>query len=317
MNAVDSPIDRSLLATPVVFIVFNRPDCTAKALERIRAARPRRLYVIADGPRANRPGEAELVHQTRAVVDREIDWPCDVRRDYAAKNLGCARRVSSGLDWVFATEEQAIILEDDCVAEPTFFPYCEQLLDFYRTNEQIFVISGTNQQYRPFHCSHSYFFSRYNHCWGWATWARAWRHFDFAMTGWPEYRVSPEFEAWFGGAKLAAHWRRILDEVAAGKVDSWGYRWVYACWRQRALSVLPCRPLIKNIGFDARATHTRKASAAQRALVTEPMRFPLAHPDQIVRDAEADTHTESQMYRAPSWARRVLTAVKRIGRRFQ
>jgi hypothetical protein len=174
------------------------------------------------------------------------------------------------------------------------------------------VISGSNQQYRSFHCADSYFFSRYNHCWGWATWARAWRHFDFAMTDWPKYRISSEFESWFGDPTLAAHWRRILDEVADGKVDSWGYRWVYACWRQKALSVLPCRPLIKNIGFDARATHTRKASVAQLNVVTEPMQFPLVHPDRIVRNEEADTHTESQMYRAPSWPRRVLTAVKRM-----
>lgn len=303
------------LVTPVVFVVFNRPDCTARSLAALRVARPQRLYIVADGPRADRLGEAELCAEVRALVERSIDWPCDVIRDYAPTNLGCARRVSSGLDAVFARESEAIIIEDDCVSDPTFFRYCEELLAYYRTEPRIFVISGTNQQYRDFDCAASYFFSRYNHCWGWATWSRAWRHFDFDMRAWPEYSQSGRLAAFFEDPQLAGQWRKILNEVAAGRVDSWGYRWAFACWLNDALSVLPRRPLVKNIGFDARATHTRKVRRELRELATVPMEFPLTHPPSIQRNAEADRHTEAMMYVPASRLRRMFAPfMKALGR---
>jgi hypothetical protein len=300
------------LPTPVVFLVFNRPDCTVRSLAAIRAARPRRLYVVADGPRADRAGEAAFCAEVRTLVEQGVDWPCEVIRDYAPTNLGCARRVSSGLDAVFSRESEAIIIEDDCVAEPTFFRYCAELLAHYREEPRIFVISGTNQQYREFDCPHSYFYSRYNHCWGWATWARAWRHFDFAMTAWPEFARSGRLADFFQDARLEAQWRGIFDEVAAGRVDSWGYRWVFACWQHGALSVLPRRPLVKNIGFDARATHTRKARRELKELTTVPMAFPLVHPPRIERNAEADRHTEAVMYQPPSRLRRMLEPIRKL-----
>jgi hypothetical protein len=308
---MNAPAD-SQLSTPVVFMVFNRPDCTARSLAAIRAAQPPRLYVVADGPRADRDGEATLCAEVRTLVERAIDWPCEVIRDYAPTNLGCARRVASGLDVVFAREPEAIVIEDDCVAEPTFFRYCEELLAHYRDESRIFVISGTNQQYREFDCAESYFFSRYNHCWGWATWARAWRHFDFAMTDWPEFGRSGRLAQFFQDTRLEAQWTQIFDEVAAGRVDSWGYRWVFACWRHGALSVLPRLPLVKNIGFDARATHTRKVRRELKDLTTVPMAFPLVHPLRIERNAEADRHTEEIMYQPPSRLRRLLAPLKQL-----
>jgi hypothetical protein len=312
MNAAESAYPALPLTTPVVFIVFNRPDCTMMSLAAIRAVRPQWLYVVADGPREDRAGEVALCAAVRAVVDRGIDWPCEVLRDYAPAHLGCARRVSSGLDGVFACEKTAIILEDDCVPEPTFFRYAEELLDYYQTDPRVFVVSGTNQQFRDFTCPHSYFFSRYNHCWGWATWARAWRHFDFTMKTWPDFVQSGELASFFRDPNLTARWRDILDPVARGEVDSWAYRWVFACWRNGALSALPRRALVKNIGFDKRATHTRRVRRELRELVTEPMRFPLVHPPRIERNAEADRHTEAMMYRSPSWPRRLLAPVRRV-----
>lgn len=292
--------------SPVVFVVFNRPDCTTRSLAGIRAVRPRRLYVVADGPRPSQPADMALCQEVRALVEKGIDWPCEVIRDYAEVNLGCARRLSSGLNRVFVHEQQAIILEDDCVPEPTFFRYCEELLAYYRDNQRIFVVSGTNQQYREFDCPHSYFFSRYNHCWGWATWARAWRHFDFEMKAWPDFWRSGRLDQFFQNRRLASKWKTIFDDVAAGRVDSWGYRWVFACWLNDALSVLPRRALIKNIGFDARATHTRKMRRELKELITVPMEFPLRHPLAVERNAEADNHTEEMMYSAPSLLRRLI-----------
>src|ERR1019366_6764616 len=130
----------------VVFLIFNRPDCTVRSLAAIRAARPRRLYVVADGPRSDRAGEAALCAEVRTLVESGVDWPCEVIRDYAPANLGCARRVSSGLDAVFSRESEAIIIEDDCVADPTFFRFCTELLERYRDAPQVGQIAGCTFQ---------------------------------------------------------------------------------------------------------------------------------------------------------------------------
>ncbi len=128
------------LKTPVAFIIFNRPDCTRRVFERIRDARPEKLYLIADGPRAHKPGEDERCAETRRIVEGMIDWPCDVRKNFSDANMGCGKRIPSGLDWVFEQEETAIIMEDDILADPSFFPFCETLLERYRHDERIMQI---------------------------------------------------------------------------------------------------------------------------------------------------------------------------------
>ncbi len=129
------------LTTPVAFIIFNRPDTTSKVFEAIKQAKPKKLLVIADGPRINKPGEAEKCKQTRAITE-QIDWDCEVLRNYSENNLGCRNRVSSGIDWVFENVDEAIIIEDDCLPNPSFFRFCQELLGKYRNNDEIFLISG-------------------------------------------------------------------------------------------------------------------------------------------------------------------------------
>ncbi|MEW6491011.1 MAG: glycosyltransferase family 2 protein, partial [Cyanobacteriota bacterium] len=164
------------MKTPVVFIIFNRPDTTQKVFEAIRQAHPPLLFVIADGPRPNKPGEDQKCAATRAIID-QVDWDCEVLTNYSEINLGCERRVSSGLNWVFDTVEEAIILEDDCLPHPTFFSFCEELLDYYRNDQRVMVITGQNVQFGRKRTDYTYYFSRYNHCWGWASWRRAWRSY--------------------------------------------------------------------------------------------------------------------------------------------
>src|SRR5262245_4967250 len=163
--------------TAVALIIFNRPDVTRRLVEVVARARPKQLLVIGDGPRPDRPGEAEKCEETRAIVDR-VDWSCDVLTNYSPINLGVGTRPATGLRWVFEQVESAIILEDDCIPHPTFFRYCEELLERYRDDQRVMHISGDNwnfnRQPRPF----SYFFSNYCYSCGWATWRRAFRHYD-------------------------------------------------------------------------------------------------------------------------------------------
>jgi hypothetical protein len=287
---------------PVALFIFKRPDCTQRVLDAIRDAKPGRLYVVADGPRPGRADEAGLCQQVRTIVEQGIDWPCDVIRDYSPANLGCARRVSSGLDGVFAREETAIILEDDCIPDGSFFPYCIDLLERFRPDSRVGVIAGSNFQHNEVTDGMSYYFSRYPHCWGWATWRRAWRTYDHAMKAWPEAKQSGWLSRLFKNRREASYWERIFDDVQAGLIDSWAYRWTFACWQNEMLTVLPAVNLVANIGFGPAATHTHRSQLAGPGKVGR-LEFPLRHPAGIERHVLADLHTYTHHFNPSRWRR--------------
>lgn len=278
---------------PVLFIIFNRPEQTRRSFERIRAARPSTLYVVADGPRADRPGEAALCERTRAEV--QVDWPCEVVRDFAAANLGCKRRIVSGITAAFEREERLIILEDDCVADPSFFPYCDELLDRYADDMRVMMVSGNNLQRGAGPRENSYYFSRYPHCCGWATWRRAWRLFDPDMQSWPRLRRTEGLERIFDEPSARAYWTRHLDMGHSHEVDSWAYPWALTCWTHGGLTALPKVNLIQNIGFAPGATHVADETMNPFKLAGS-LEFPLDHPPRIERDAEADAFTQSNYF---------------------
>lgn len=297
------------LETPVVLLVFNRPDTTRLVFEAVRAARPRQLLVVADGPRADRAGEVQLCREVRGVIDG-IDWHCEVLTNYAEENLGCKRRVSSGLDWVFEQVDEAIILEDDCLPHPSFFPFCRELLERYRNEPRIGQIAGANFQFGRRKLSESYYYSRYNHIWGWATWKRAWGLNDNDMLYWPDFRDAGRLDDFLSGRKQAAYWAEVLNQVAAGGIDTWDCQWTLSCWRHGLLTVIPAVNLVSNIGFGPGATHTPVPNK-YAAMKVEPMRFPLVHSPVIEPDAAADAYTLKTQYREyPFWAR--LLAALRI-----
>lgn len=298
------------LRTPVVLLVFNRPDVTARVFEAVRRARPAKLVVVADGPRTSKAGETERCRATRAVTEA-VDWDCEVVRDYAEENLGCMWRVSSGLDRAFSLVEEAIVLEDDCVPHPTFFGYCEELLDRYRDDARVMAVAGTNFQFGRRRGPYDYYFSRYNHCWGWASWRRAWSQFDVSMRTWPELREGGWLLDILGDRRAADYWRRIFDAVTEDRINSWAYRWTFACWRESGLTCLPAVNLVSNIGFSDEATHTRGRDR-YADMGVEAVGLPLRHPPFMIRDAIADAFTQSTMFASPRLARRILGRLKRM-----
>lgn len=279
--------------TPIALLVFNRPDVTARVFAAVAAARPRRLLVVADGPRPDRPGEAERCAATRAIVER-VDWACDVETNFSEANLGCRRRISSGLDWVFSRVESAIVLEDDCLPDHTFFRYCEELLDRYADDERVAGISGDDFQPPRPHRDASYYFSRFAHIWGWATWRRSWQHYDVAMSDWPEMRDTVLERIWVGDRRAIRYWRAIFDAVHAGAIDTWDYQWLYSCWRRGAVTALPHGNLVSNVGFGPEATHTTEAGPLA-GLPTRPLSFPLRHPVAPDVDGVADAYTQHRI----------------------
>jgi hypothetical protein len=224
----------------VALIIFNRPVVTSRVAEIVAKAGPSRVFVIADGPRPDQPGEAEKCAATRAVIER-IDWPCEVVKKYSNMNLGCGRAPASGIDWVFEQTDRAVILEDDCLPHPSFFRYCDDLLEQYRDDERIMQIAGSD-----FQCGHkrgnaSYFFSRYKICWGWATWHRAWQHMDMGVKLWPTLRDTSWLIDLVGDARAAQHWATKFEGAyrANGAVDYWDYQWLFTTWTRNGLCIMP------------------------------------------------------------------------------
>lgn len=239
---------------PVVFIVFNRLEQTARVFAAIAAARPERLFVIADGARADRDGEAERVAAVRTVVER-IDWPCRVERNYAATNLGARQRIVSGLDWVFEHVDQAIILEDDCLPAPAFFDFCADLLERYRDDRRVFSIAGSNFAREDAVPAH--YFSRFSLMWGWATWADRWQ----AYVADPKDVDAVVARTWPNRPLARAHWRKVMASVNNLDRSVWDYQWILTLWRHDALCCRPTVNLVENIGFGADATHTTVATS--------------------------------------------------------
>ncbi|MEW6578464.1 MAG: glycosyltransferase family 2 protein [Chloroflexota bacterium] len=275
----------SELDVPVAFLIYKRPDVTRRVFAAIAAARPRRLYVIADGPRDE--AEAARCAATRAIIE-EVDWPCEVFTNYAETNLGLKRRVSSGLDWVFAHEEQAIILEDDCLPDPTFFRFCAELLERYANDPRVMHISGDNFLPDKRFGRTSYIFTRYIYVWGWATWRRAWQHFDIDMQSWKDATIRSRLLQQFANPQERRFWNNVWEQTSAGQINSWDYAWAFACMASNGLGIIPSKNLVTNIGFGPNATHTLVKSGFG-PVPSASMEFPLIHPDVVARDIAVDS----------------------------
>lgn len=289
---------------------FNRPDKAAQVFAAVRAARPPRLFLVCDGPRATHPDDAARCAEVRRVLDA-VDWPCEVERDYAESNLGCRRRISSGIAWVFSRVDEAIFLEDDTLPDASFFPYCDELLERYRDDARVFVVGAHNQLQHGGSDGASYWFSAHPRIWGWASWRRAWEGYDASMSAWPAAKAEP---AWTTRtAQERQVWGEFFDHVRAGTVDTWDAQATLHAWRTGALTAIPRTNLVSNIGFGADSTNTRSETS-----VTPPVRaleWPLVHPREVRRDAALDAEwIAGDLPRRPGLLRRVLRRLRRAMR---
>ncbi|GAB3323533.1 glycosyltransferase family 2 protein [Haliea atlantica] len=276
------------LSTAVLFLIFNRPDTTAKVFEEIRRAKPPRLYVSADGAREGNEGELARVEAARSVATA-IDWPCELKTLFRDKNLGCKRAVSEAITWFFEHEEQGIILEDDCLPHPDFFRFTELVLDRYRDDERVSVVTGDNFQNGIHRGSASYYFSKYNHCWGWASWRRAWQHYQGDLSFWPEWSQSADWRDKIPDPTERRYWAKIFQRVHAGKIDTWDYPWTASLWFQGGLTATPNVNLVSNIGFGSDSTHTRVEDSPLAAIPVAPI-GEVVHPADVEHSVEADKY---------------------------
>ena len=277
---------------PVVLLGFNRPELTKQVFEVIRGIKPEKLFLVMDGPRAGFSEDVRLVSETREVV-ADIDWPCEVVREYAPENLGLKRRITSGLDLVFDLCDRAIIVEDDCVADPSFFTFCHELLSRYETSPEVGIIGGSSRLRGHWNAESSYGFSSDIRIWGWATWARVWKEFSRSgdlEASWSETERARILESVASGPRRRA-FGTMLDK--ASTLDSWALPFAVHCMAKGYLSVVPRHNLVENIGFGSLSTHTKFEDFVAQ-VPAEAMPFPLVHPLEVQLDARIDA-LESQL----------------------
>lgn len=276
-----------MLATPILFLIFNRLDTTEQVLAAIRQVRPKQLFIAADGPRSARAGEGEVCEQVRNLVDAGIDWPCEVHRLYRKENMGCGLAVSTAIDWFFENVDKGIILEDDTLPDVTFFDYCQSLLNHYEEDERIMHISAMNLQCGIKRGNASYYFSRISGIWGWATWKRAWQKYSFDFSGDSDNQIRDVLKRNLSDDVSVNYFFDAMIKTKSRTIDTWDYQWVYTLFKHNAICVTPEYNLIQNLGFNSTGSHTFSAPYWYKYLVNKPIND-LLFSDDVVVNEKAD-----------------------------
>jgi hypothetical protein len=286
-----SEMQNETMKSPVTLILFNRPDLTEKVFDRISHAKPSKLFLIADGPRKdNREDEGKCL-KSRKVVEN-VSWDCEVYRNYSDENLGCGIRPATGISWVFEHVDSSIILEDDCLPHPSFFIFCDELLEKYKDDQRVMQVSGTNNQAGNKWTDYSYYFSKYNICaGGWATWKRAWDKYDYNMKLWPAVKNDNWLEYYVGDKSGAKIYYNIFEKAynTLSDGDFWDYQWIFSFWINNGLSIHSSGNLLSNLGFRHDGTHTKYSKNKWANLPTENIIFPLKHPPYMFPNYSADS----------------------------
>lgn len=287
-NDIAPPIKSQPLEVPVLFLIFNRVDQSQEVFVEIARQRPRKLYIAADGPRSYVQGESEECRRTRQAILDSINWDCQLKLLFREDNLGCGMAVSTAIDWFFEAEEEGIILEDDCLPDPCFFGFCSELLKLYKGHENIMHISGNNFQEGRVRGDGTYYFSNLAHIWGWATWRRAWKMYDFTLD---RYKNNT-------GPDLPQRIGIMIDRIKQGALDTWDTQWFATVWWNNGLAICPQVNLITNIGYgrSKRATHTQSSQPGWMKKMRYGTIKEIIHPSTVTVDREADLYTIRKVY---------------------
>ncbi|AEN06202.1 glycosyltransferase family 2 protein [Halolamina sp.] len=288
--------------TPVVLLAYNRPDTTARVVERILDADPPELFVVADGPR-NDPADRRRCAATRETI-LDAEWDCPVHTLFREENVGLPEAVYTGLDWVFEQVPEAIILEDDTVPSTDFFRYCGTLLDRYRETDRVMMINGTNRlgTWKADH--QDYHFVTYQGVWGWATWRDAWDRYDPEMRAWEDTAVRDRIRETIDDDERFEYYEHRFQRSYDGASPAWSRMWRFALLANDGLAAVPSRNLVSNVGFDDRAVHTTDPDSPLADLPQGELRFPLDPPDALAPDREYE-RTGFEQFRRPSYATRL------------
>ncbi|MFT5251278.1 MAG: hypothetical protein ACI87N_000254 [Flavobacteriales bacterium] len=280
--------------TPILFLVFNRPETTSIVFEQIKKIKPSKLFIAADGPRDYLSEEIIRCNKVKQIVS-QIDWPCEIKTLFREKNLGCKLAVSIAITWFFDQVDYGIVLEDDCLPDLTFFTFCEELLIEYKNDSDIMLIGGNNFHKNKLDIASSYYFSNYSHIWGWASWRRAWKTYSLDISDYSTVLNQDCNTDFFQSKNEKKYWLQVLGNVAQGNINTWDYQWTYAIWKNKGKSITPSVNMIKNIGLDENSTHLFVKDSFRDNLQLFKMKFPLIHPASDI-NKKLDNQTYKNVY---------------------
>lgn len=297
----------------VAIVFFNRPNALRQVFESVRKAKPTKLFLIQDGPRGNK--DIQGIDSCRRIVDN-IDWDCEVFRNYSDENLGCGKRMSTGISWVFEHVDKAIILEDDCVPSQQFYLFCEEMLNAYEFDERILMISGMNH-WGAINNSEDYLFALNGAIWGWATWKRAWEKFDYSVsaienTSVVDFILHSGVEPYRIARMDVNRWIETNRKVKSNeKISYWAHQWRLVKIINHNLCIVPRCNLVSNVG-DQDATHPTggNSKCEYHHLKINELTFPLKHPEHVYQNYKYDSMYYENFY--PTLLQRILKRFKRI-----
>lgn len=283
--------------TPVVLFIYKRGNNLVDICKTLKKSKVKAIYIVADGPK--NAAEKILTDQVRNLLESLITWECKVYKNYSDTNLGLKERFSSGISWVFNQTDRAIFIEDDCLPDPSFFPFCEELLEKYKNNNRVISVAGNNFQSPTNKVADSYYFSRYPHVWGWATWKRVWDKYDSGIGDWPKLRQS----GWLSKVYpdrffIRKFWTYIFDRLYSGKINTWDYQLSYLSLKMGGFNIIPNVNLVKNVGYGEDATNLKKKNKTIN-VPTNNINFPLIHPKEITYADQQDKYIEELVYLHP------------------
>ena len=285
--------------TPILFVIFNRKQTAEKVFEKIREIKPKKLYVVADGPRKNRPDDIEKCKQTRDII--KVDWDCELKTLFREENVGCGRGVSGAISWLFENEEKGIILEDDVLPNSDFFAFCDDLLERYKDNDKIKAISGNNFSINPKDNKASYWYSSILHVWGWATWRRAWKDYEFDLSKFSSKELKQMYEPYNVGCESKLYWQYRANQMRKHSVDTWDYQAMFWVWRKNGLCIQPAVPLVTNIGVETTEEQTHSFASSKDMVHASKSLLPLVYNDDVRQDKQADKQYHIKYNKKALW----------------
>ena len=280
--------------TPILFLVFNRPETTKRVFEVIRTVKPQKFYIAADGPRLDKDGEKEKCDAVRKIAT-QVDWDCELITLFRDKNLGCGKAVSEAITWFFENVEEGLILEDDCLPNESFFYYCSEILIKYRDNEKIMHIGANNFQKGIKRGDADYYFSTIPHIWGWASWRRAWVKYEYDMKEYKTEKFAEVLKKVYRNKSLIKFWINIFNSISNHEIDTWDYQWHFTLLRFQGIAISPNKNLVTNIGFESCATHTKEENPLMSNLPSYELNN-IKHPQKIQIYTKADLFTYKHIY---------------------
>lgn len=283
---------------PVLLVGFNRPEKIRRVAEAIKLAGVSRVFLALDGPRAGRDSDRVAIESSLCQVRETLGSGVDLAIDLSPMNIGCPSRVTSAISWVLESSDRLIVLEDDCVPHRDFFRFVTEMLERYQSDAMVGAVCGTSFHPEALNGGASYYFSRYNYCWGWATWKERWSHYDQEMEFLGDAALKDRLSQWLTSSGLR-YWENKFNLVKGGQINSWAYRWTLSFWSQNYLAVQPCRNLVSNIGFSSEGTNCTWKGDPLGNRPTHAMDWPLKHPGSVIEDRQIDSWCQNNIFQSP------------------